>query len=88
MGKDKTQDKNATTTENKDQESRDATLAKTIAAAVAVALAQQKAEETQSIAEAVALQSKSIAEVAQQTKSITETFLRQMEKTHVQYEKH
>ena len=51
-----------------------------------MALAQQKAEETQSIAEAVALQSKSIAEVAQQTKSITETFSRQMEKMHVQYE--
>ena len=87
MGKDKTWDENATTTENKDQESRDATLAKTIATAVAVALAQQKAKETQSIAEAVALQSKSITEVAQQTKSITETFSRQMEKTHVQYEK-
>ena len=51
-----------------------------------MALTQQKAEETQSIAEAVALQSKSIAEVAQQTKSITETFSRQMEKTHAQYE--
>ena len=47
-----------------------------IAAAVAGALRQQKAEETQSITEAV----------AQQTKSITETFQRQMEKTHVQYE--
>ena len=87
MGKDKTWDENATTAKNKDQESRDATLAKTIAAAVAVALAQQKAEETQSITEAVALQSKSIAEVAQQTKSITETFSRQMEKMHAQYEK-
>ena len=87
MGKDKTQDENAATTKNRDQESRDATLAKTIAAAVAVALAQQKAEETQSIAEAVALQSRSITEVAQQTKSITETFSMQMEKTHVQYEK-
>ena len=87
MGNDKTWDENAAATENKDQESRDATLAKTIAAAVAVALAQQKAEETQSITEAVALQSKSIAEVAQQTKSITETFSRQMEKTHAQYEK-
>ena len=87
MGKDKTKDENATTsTDSRDQESRDATLAKTITAAVAVALTQQKAEETQSIAEAVALQSKSIAEVAQQTKSITETFSRQMEKTHVQYE--
>ena len=71
---------------SRDQDTRDASLAKTIAAAVAVALAQQKAEETQSIAEAVALQSKSIAEVAQQTKSITETFSRQMEKTHAQYE--
>ena len=39
-------------------------------------LRQQKAEETQSITEAV----------AQQTKSITETFQRQMEKTHAQYE--
>ena len=87
MGKDKTWDENATTSSDaRDQESRDATLAKTITAAVAVALAQQKAEETQSIAEAVALQSKSIAEVAQQTKSITETFSRQMEKTHAQYE--
>ena len=51
-----------------------------------MALTQQKAEETQSITEAVALQSKSITEVAQQTKSITETFSRQMEKTHAQYE--
>ena len=86
MGKDKTKDENATTDASRDQESKDAALAKTIAAAVAVALAQQKAEETQSITEAVALQSRSIAEVAQQTKSITETFSRQMEKTHVQYE--
>ena len=88
MGKDKTRDKNAATSSDaRAQESRDTTLAKTIAAAIAVALAQQKAEETQSIAEAVALQSKSIAEVAQPTKSITETFSRQMEKTHAQYEK-
>ena len=91
MGKDQSKDENAAT-ENKDQnrdqdqESKDATLAKTITAAVAVALTQQKAKETQSITKAVALQSKSIAEVAQQTKSITETFSRQMEKTHVQYE--
>ena len=87
--KDKTQDENAATStyaRGRDQESRDATLAKTIATAVTVALAQQKAEETQSIAKAVALQTKSIAEVAQQTKSITETFSRQMEKTHAQYE--
>ena len=87
--KDKTWDENATTSTNardRDQESRDAALAKTITAAVAVALTQQKAEETQSITEAVALQTKSITEVAQQTKSITETFSRQMEKTHAQYE--
>ena len=108
MGKDRSKDENATD-ENKDhsrdQESRDAALAKTIAVAVAGALTQQKAEETQSIAaavagalrqqkseetqsiaEAVALQTRSMAEVAQQTKAITETFSRQMEKTHVQYE--
>ena len=92
MGKDKTQDENATTTKNKDQESRDATLAKTIIAAVAVALAQQKAEETQSIAEAVAQQTKSIVHAfskqkAEETQSLTETFSRQMEKMHAQYEK-
>ena len=74
--KDKTRDENATTDASRDQESRDAALARTIAVAVAGALAQQKAEETQSIAEAV----------AQQTKSITDTFQRQMEKTHAQYE--
>ena len=58
--KDKTQDENATTSTNardRDQESRDATLARIIAKAV-----------------------------AQQTKTITETFQRQMDKTHVQYE--
>ena len=71
MGKDKTRDENATATENKDQESKDTTLAKTITAAVAVALTQQKSEETQSITEAV----------AQQTKSITDVFQRQMEET-------
>ena len=89
IGKDQSKDENAATKNkdhSQDQESTDAALAKTITAAVAVALTQQKAEETQSITEAVALQSKSIAEVAQQTKSITETFSRQMEKTHAQYE--
>ena len=106
--KDRTRDENAATStdaRDRNQESRDATLAKTIAiavagalvqqkaeetqsitAAVAGALRQQKSEETQSIAEAVALQTRSIADVAQQTKSITETFSRQMEKTHAQYE--
>ena len=108
MGKDQSKDENATTKNkdhSRDQESRDAALAKTIAVAVAGALTQQKAEETQSIAaavagalrqqkseetqsiaEAVALQTRSITEVVQQTKSITETFSRQMEKTHAQYE--
>ena len=58
--KDKTQDENAATSTNardKDQESRDAALARIITEAV-----------------------------AQQTKTITETFQRQMDKTHAQYE--
>ena len=76
--KERIQDENATTSTNasRDQESKDATLAKTITIAVTGALTQQKSEETQSIAEEVSLQ----------TKSITETFQRQMEKTHAQYE--
>ena len=93
--KDKTQDENATTNASRDQESRDAALARTIAIAVAGALMQQKSEETQSITAAVAgalrqqkaEETQSITEaVALQTKSITETFSRQMEKTHAQYE--
>ena len=89
--KDKTQDENAATSNNardQDQESRDAKLAKTIAVAVAGVLMQQKAKETQSIAATVAgALRQSIAEaVALQTKSITETFSRQMEKAHTQYE--
>ena len=95
--KNRTRDENATTSTDasRDQESRDATLAKTIAVAVAGALTQQKAKETQSIAATVAgalrqqkaKETQSITEaVAQQTKSITETFQRQMEKTHAQYE--
>ena len=77
--KERIQDENATTSTNasRDQESKDATLAKTITIAVTgETLTQQKSEETQSIAEEVSLQ----------TKSITETFQRQMEKTHAQYE--
>ena len=70
--KDKTQDENATTDANRDQESRDAALARTIA-------------------EAVALQTKSIVEMfskqkAEETQSLTEAFQRQMDKTHAQYE--
>ena len=66
--KDKTQDENATTStdaRDREQESRDMALARTIAQAVAEAFAKQKADET---------------------KFITETFTRQMEKTRVQYE--
>ena len=71
MGKDKVKDGDAATSTNasrdhsRDQESRDAALARTIAKAVAWAFAKQKADET---------------------KLITETFTRQMEKTQVQYE--
>ena len=60
MGKDKSKDENATAKNkdhSRDQESRDAALARIIAEAV-----------------------------AQQTKTITETFQRQMDKTHAQYE--
>ena len=73
----RSKDENATAkNHSRDQDTRDASLAKTIAAAVAVALAQQKAKETHSITEAV----------AQQTKSIADVFQRQMEETRVQYE--
>ena len=71
MGKDKAKDGDAATSTNasrdhsRDQESRDAALARTIAEAVARAFAKQKANET---------------------KLITETFTRQMEKTQAQYE--
>ena len=85
--KDKMRDGDATTDRDhsRDQESRDAVLARTIAVAVAGVLAQQKSEETQSIAKAVAgALAKQKAEV---TQSITEAFTRQMEKTHAQYEK-
>ena len=95
--KDKTQDGNAATStdetrdHSRDQESRDAALARTITAAVAGALKQQKSEETQSIVEAVALQTKSIVEAvskqkAEETQSLTEAFQRQMEKTHAQFD--
>ena len=76
MGNQSKDENAATSSDARDQESRDTTLAKTITAAVAVALAQQKSEETQSITEAV----------AQQTKSIADVFQRQMEETRAQYE--
>ena len=71
MGKDKTQDENATA-KNRDQESRDATLARIIAEAVA--------QQTKSIVEAVSKQK------AEETQSLTDVFQRQMEETHAQYE--
>ena len=63
--KDKTWDENAATSSDREQESRDTALARTIALAVTEAFAKQKAEET---------------------KLITETFTRQMEKTQAQYD--
>ena len=68
MGKDKARDENATTSSDardREQESRDMALARTITQAVAEAFAKQKADET---------------------RLITETFTRQMEKMQVQYE--
>ena len=72
MGKDKTQDENATATKNRDQESRDATLARIITEAVA--------QQTKSIIEAVSKQK------AEETQSLTDVFQRQMEETRAQYE--
>ena len=91
MGKDRSKDGDAATSsaENKDhsrdQESRDAVLARTITVVVAGALVQQKIEETQSIAEAVA--GALAKQKAGETQSIIEAFTRKMEKTHAQYEK-
>ena len=91
--KDKTQDGNAATStddnrdHSRDQESKDAALARTIAEAVALQtksivemFSKQKAEETQSIVEMFSKQK------AEETHSLTEAFQRQMEKTHAQYE--
>ena len=63
--KDKTRDESAATSNDREQESRDTALARTIALTVAEAFTKQKAEET---------------------KLITETFTRQMEKTQAQYD--
>ena len=73
--KDKTQDENATTStdaRDRDQESRDAALARIIAEAVA--------QQTKSIVDAFSKQK------AEETQSLTEAFQRQMDKTHAQYE--
>ena len=95
MGKDQSKDENAAAKNkdhrDRDQESRGASLARTITVAVAGALKQQKAEETQSITEAVAQQTKSIVEAvskqkAEETQSLTDVFQRQMEETRAQYE--
>ena len=66
MGKDKTKDRDATTSTDASRDhSQDTALARTIAKAVAGAFTKQKADDT---------------------KFITETFTRQMEKTQAQYE--
>ena len=87
--KDRTRDENAATSTDasRDQESRDAALARTIAEAVALQtksivemFSKQKAEENQSIVEMFSKQK------AEETQSLTEAFQRQMEKMHVQYE--
>ena len=72
MGKDKIWDENATTAKNRDQESRDAALARIITEAVA--------QQTKSIIEAVSKQK------AEETQSLTDVFQRQMEETRAQYE--
>ena len=75
--KDKTRDGDAAANRDhsRDQESRDTTLARTIAEAVAL--------QTQFIAEMFAKQNR---EAAKETQSIAEAFTRQMEKAHVQYQ--
>ena len=72
MGKDKTKDENATTNASRDQESRDAGLARIVTEAVA--------QQTKSIVDAFSKQK------AEETQSLTEAFQRQMDKTHAQYE--
>ena len=69
----RSKDENATTSSDaRDQESRDATLARIIAEAVA--------QQTKSIVEAVSKQK------AEETQSLTDVFQRQMEGTHAEYE--
>ena len=75
--KDKTRDGDAATDRDhsRDQESRDAVLARTITKAVAL--------QTQSIAEMFAKQTR---EAAKETQSMAIAFTRQMEKAHAQYQ--
>ena len=75
MGKDKSWDENAATSSNardRDQESRDAALARIVTEAVA--------QQTKSIVDAFSKQK------AEETQSLTEAFQRQMDKMHAQYE--
>ena len=79
MGKDQSKDENAATSSaaknkdhSRDQESRDAALARIVAKAVA--------QQTKSIVDAFSKQK------AEETQSLTEAFQRQMDKMHVQYE--
>ena len=86
----RSKDENATTSSN-EQESRDAALARTIAVAVAGALAQQKAEEIHTIAEAVAQQTKTLMDAvskqkSEETQALTDVFQRQMEEIRMQYQ--
>ena len=68
----RSKDENVTTSSNPDQESRDATLARIIAEAVA--------QQTKSIIEAVSKQK------SDETQALTDVFQRQMEETRAQYE--
>ena len=85
MGKDRSKDGDAATSSadnkdhSRDQESRDAALARTITAAVAGALVQQKSEETQSITAAVAgaLRQQKSEEKQSITKAVAGAFAKQ-----------
>ena len=68
----RSKDENAATPSNPEQESRDATLARIIAEAVA--------QQTKSIVEAVSKQK------SEETQALTDVFQRQMEETRAQYE--
>ena len=72
MGNQSKDENAATSSDARDQESRDATLARIIAEAVA--------QQTKSIIEAVSKQK------AEETQSLTDVFQRQMEETCAQYE--
>ena len=83
--KDKARDGDATNTENRDQANRDHSQDWEAArdAMLAKTIAEAVARETQSIAEMFAKQNR---EAAKERQSIAEAFTRQMEKAHVQYQ--